>query len=426
MIGMDVVYARCAGIDIGKADMKVCVRVPGTSGRRHGEVRTFSTMAAGVLQAYEWLESLEVTLVAMEATGSYWKPVYYALEHRFQTWLLNARHMRNLPGRKTDVADAAWIAQLLEHGLVRPSFVPPEPIRHLRDLTRYRAELTGERTREAVRLEQLLEDSGVKVPVVASRIMTKSVRAMLEALIAGERDPDLLADLARGPMRRKIPALREALVGHFNAHHAFLARVMLDRIDAVTTQIAAVTAQIESELAELRNPVEPSGPVERLCTIPGVSTLLAQTIIAEIGLDMTRFPTAGHLASWAGMCPGNNESAGRRGPGRTRHGDVHLRAALGQAAITAARAKDTYLSARYRRLIGHIGRRRALVAIGTQDPHRRLAHPRRQRGIPRARSGLLRSTTQRRLQGPPGRQRATPARLPRHHRTPKRMSRPGG
>lgn len=237
-------------------------------------------------------------------------------------------------------------------------------LRHLRDLTRYRAELTAERTREAVRLEQLREDSGVKVSVVASHIMTKSVRAMLEALIAGERDPDLLADLAKGPMRRKIPALRQALVGHFNAHHAFMARVMLDRIDAVTTQIAAVTVQIESELAELRNPVEHSGPVERLCTIPGVSTLLAQVIIAEVGLDMTRFPTAGHLASWAGMCPGNNESAGRRGPGRTRHGDVHLRAALGQAAITAVRAKNTYLSARYRRLIGHIGRRRALVAIG--------------------------------------------------------------
>jgi transposase len=364
VIGVDVVYARCAGIDIGKADMKVCVRVPGANGRRHGEVRTFSTMAAGVLEAYDWLESLEVTLVAMEATGSYWKPVYYALEHRFETWLLNARHMRNLPGRKTDVADAAWIAQLLEHGLVRPSFVPPEPIRHLRDLTRYRAELTGERTREAVRLEQLLEDSGVKVSVVASRIMTKSVRAMLEALIAGERDPDLLADLAKGPMRRKIPALREALVGYFNDHHAFLAQVMLDRIDAVTAQIAAVATQIESELAKLRNPTEQLGPVERLCTIPGVSTLLAQIIIAEVGLDMTRFPTAGHLASWAGMCPGNNESAGRHGSGRTRHGDVHLRAALGQAAITAVRAKNTYLSARYRRLIGHIGRRRALVAIG--------------------------------------------------------------
>jgi transposase len=361
---MDVVYPRCAGIDIGKADMKVCVRIPGANGRRRGEVRTFSTMAAGVLQAYDWLASLEVTLVAMEATGPYWKPVFYALEHRFETWLLNARHMRNLPGRKTDVADAAWIAQLVEHGLVRPSFVPPEPIRHLRDLTRYRAELTGERTREAIRLEQLLEDSGVKVSVVASHIMTKSVRAMLEALIEGERDPDLLADLARGPMRRKIPALREALVGHFNAHHAFLARVMLDRIDACTAQIAAVTGQIESELACHRDPAQQLEPVERLCTIPGVSTLLAQIIIAEAGLDMTRFPTAGHLASWAGMCPGNNESAGRRGPGRTRHGDVHLRAALGQAAITAVRANNTYLSARYRRLIGHIGRRRALVAIG--------------------------------------------------------------
>ena len=259
---MDVVYPRCAGIDIGKADMKVCVRIPGASGLRRGEVRTFSTMAAGVLEAYDWLASLEVTLVAMEATGSYWKPVFYALEDRFETWLLNARHMRNLPGRKTDVADAAWIAQLVEHGLVRPSFVPPEPIRHLRDLTRYRAELTGERTREAVRLEQLLEDSGVKVSVVASHIMTKSVRAMLEALIDGERDPDLLADLARGPMRRKIPALREALVGHFNAHHAFLARVMLDRIDACTTQIAAVTGQIESELACHRDPAQRPGPVE--------------------------------------------------------------------------------------------------------------------------------------------------------------------
>ncbi|GAA1918424.1 hypothetical protein GCM10009753_58520 [Streptantibioticus ferralitis] len=180
---MDVVHPRCAGIDIGKADMKVCVRVPGAGGRRHSEVRTFSTMAAGVFEARDWLSGLGVTLVAMEATGSYWKPVFYVLEQDFETWLLNARHMRNLPGRKTDVADSVWIAQLVEHGLVRPSFVPPEPIRHLRDLTRYRAELTAERTREAVRLERLLEDSGVKVPVVASHILTKSVRAMLEALI---------------------------------------------------------------------------------------------------------------------------------------------------------------------------------------------------------------------------------------------------
>ncbi|MGW2524549.1 IS110 family transposase, partial [Streptomyces sp. NPDC001617] len=354
---MDVIHERCGGIDISKADVKVTIRVPGSGKRRRSETRTFSSVTSGLLAMRDWLLAEQVTVVGMEATGVYWKPVFYLLEHEMECWLLNARHMKAVPGRKTDVKDAEWIARLVEHGLVRPSFVPPEPIRQLRDLTRYRTEVIRERTREAQRLEKLLEDAGIKLSVAVANILGVSGRAMLEALIAGERDPRVLADLAKGSMRRKTDALIEALTGHFTAHHAFLARAMLDRIDACTTMEKRLDERIDAQIAPFRR------RIELLVTIPGVSTRAAEVILAEIGDDIARFPTAADLASWAGVCPGNNESGGRRGPGKTRHGDPWLKAALGQASISASRTKDTYLAARYRRLIARRGKKRALVAL---------------------------------------------------------------
>lgn len=355
---MDTVVQRCAGLDIGKADLKACVRIPGKGKRRVQEIRTFATTTPGLLLLRDWLADNEISAVGMEATGDYWKPVYYTLEDGFDTQLLNARHMRNIPGRKTDVSDAAWIAQLVEHGLVRPSFVPPPPIRRLRDLTRYRTSVVHERTREIQRLEKVLEDAGIKLTTVASHTLSVSSRAMIDALIAGERDPSVLADFARSRMRAKIPALREALVGRFSEHHAFVCRTMLDRIDAAEATITSLTDRIEQEIAPFQ------AIVEQLDSIPGVSTRIAQVLVAETGVDMTRFPTAAHLASWAGMCPGNHESAGKHHSGTTRKGDSWLRGALGEAASAASRTNNTYLQTRYRRLAGRRGKKRALVAVG--------------------------------------------------------------
>jgi transposase len=355
---MEVVHERCAGIDVSKADVKVCIRVPGPGKRRRREVRTFTTMTADLLAMRDWLLSERVSVVGMEATGAYWKPVFYLLEHEVQCWLLNARHMKAVPGRKTDVKDAEWIAQLVEHGLVRPSFVPPEPIRQLRDLTRYRTEIIRERTREIQRLEKLLEDAGVKLSVVVSDLTGKSARAMLEALIGGERDVEVLAELALGSMRGKRPLLAEALTGRFTGHHAFLARVMLDRIDACTATEARLGGQIDAQMRPFRR------QVDLIATIPGVGLRSAEVILAETGSDMTRFPTAGDLASWAGMCPGNNQSGARTRTAPTRHGDPWLKAALGQAAVTASRTKSTYLAARFKRVASRRGKKRALVAVG--------------------------------------------------------------
>jgi transposase len=355
---MEVVHERCAGIDVSKADVKVCIRVPGPGKRRRREVRTFTTMTADLLAMRDWLLSERVSVVGMEATGAYWKPVFYLLEHEVQCWLLNARHMKAVPGRKTDVKDAEWIAQLVEHGLVRPSFVPPEPIRQLRDLTRYRTEIIRERTREIQRLEKLLEDAGVKLSVVVSDLTGKSARAMLEALIGGERDVEVLAELALGSMRGKRPLLAEALTGRFTGHHAFLARVMLDRIDACTATEARLGGEIDAQMRPFRR------QVDLIATIPGVGLRSAEVILAETGSDMTRFPTAGDLASWAGMCPGNNQSGARTRTAPTRHGDPWLKAALGQAAVTASRTKSTYLAARFKRVASRRGKKRALVAVG--------------------------------------------------------------
>jgi transposase len=358
VIWMERLVERCAGLDIGKADLKACVRVPGPRGGRRAETKTFATTTGALLRLHQWLVEQQVTVVAMEATGDYWKPVYYTLEDEFEVQLLNAAHMRNVPGRKTDVSDAAWIAQLVEHGLVRPSFVPPPPIRRLRDLTRYRSALIGERTREKQRLEKVLEDAGIKLSVFISDIFGVSGRAMLAALIGGQRDPRVLAEHARARMRRKIPALVEALTGRFDQHHAFLCRTMLAHIDTLDATIAEVTGQIEAEM----RPVQ--AIADRLDTIPGVNQRVAQVIVAEIGVEMARFPTAAHLASWAGVCPGNNESAGKHHGGRTRKGDSWLRAALGEAAAAGVGTKNSYLQAQYRRLAGRRGKKRALLAVG--------------------------------------------------------------
>jgi transposase len=355
---VEVLHERCAGIDISKVDVKVCLRLPGSGARRRSETRTFTSMTNDLLAMRDWLIAQGVTVVGMEATGAYWKPVFYLLEADVKVQLLNARHMRNVPGRKTDVADSEWIAKLVEHGLVRPSFVPPEPIRQLRDLTRYRTEVVRERVREGQRLEKLLEDAGIKLSVVVSDILGKSARAMLEALVEGERRPAVLADLALGSMRGKKPLLTEALTGRFGAHHAFLVRAMLDRIDEADAMLSRLDAQIDAHVAPFR------AVIDLLDGIPGISVRVAEVIVAEIGTDMSRFPTAAHLASWAGMCPGNNESGGRRKAGTTRIGDVWLRAALGEAAMAASHTKGTYLAARFRRIASRRGKKRAMVATG--------------------------------------------------------------
>jgi len=356
---MDLVHPRCAGLDVSKRDAKVCVRVAGSG--RAGATSTVTTWGAvtnQVLALRDHLVAEAVTLVVMEATGDYWKPFYYLLEDApFEVMLVNARHVKNLPGRKTDVSDAMWLAQLGAHGLVRGSFVPPAPIRQLRDLTRTRTTIVRERAREIQRMEKLLEDAGIKLSSVASDISGVSGRAMLEALIAGQRDPGVLADLAKRRLRSKIPELTEALTGRFGEHHAFLARLHLDLIDQHSHAIDELTARIEVVIEPFR------GARDLIITIPGISVLVADVIIAETGANMARFPTAGHLASWAGTCPGANESAGRIKSTKTRPGNPYLKGALGIAAMSAARSKDTYLSVKYRRIASRRGPIKAIVAV---------------------------------------------------------------
>ena len=356
---MDLLHPRCAGLDVSKKDAKVCVRLaqPGRTGATC-TVTTWTSMTGQILALRDHLIEQQVTLVVMEATGDYWKPFYYLLEDGpFEVLLVNARQVKNVPGRKTDVNDATWLAQLGAHGLVRGSFVPPEPVRQLRDLTRTRTALARERTREWQRLEKLLEDAGIKLTSVATDISGVSGRAMLDALTAGQRDPAVLADLARARLRDKLPALTEALTGRFSEHHAFLARLHLQLIDQHTAALDALTGRIEVVIAPFRR------ARELLVTIPGISTTVADIIIAETGADMTRFPTAGHLASWAGTCPGSNESAGRVKSTATRPGNPYLKGALGIAALNAARCSGTRLNARYRRIASRRGPMKALVAI---------------------------------------------------------------
>ena len=356
---MDIVHYRCAGIDVSKRDAKVCVRVQAPDrATATSVVTTWGSVTSQILALRDHLITQQVTLVVMEATSDYWRAFYYVLEDGpFEVMLVNARHVKNLPGRKTDVSDAAWLAQLGAHGLVRGSFVPPEPIRQLRDLTRTRTAIVRERGREIQRLEKLLEDSGVKLSSVATHLTGVSGRAMLDALVAGERDPSVLADMAKRRLRSKIPELTEALTGRFNDHHAFLIKVHLNLIDEHTRAIEEITQRIEEAMAPF------AGARDLLVTIPGISTKVADVIIAETGADMSRFATAGHLASWAGVCPGSNESAGRVKSTRTRPGNPYLKGALGIAAMAAAHSKDTYFSAKYRRIASRRGPIKAVVAL---------------------------------------------------------------
>jgi transposase len=330
---MDVVHPRCAGIDVSKRDAKVCVRVQGSGrGWAKSTVTTWAALTNQILVLRDHLIAEQVTLVVMEATSDYWKPFYFLLEDGpFELMLVNARHVKGLPGRKSDVSDAAWLAELGAHGLVRGSFVPPEPIRQLRDLTRTRTTITRDRAREIQRLEKLLEDVGIKLSSVASDITGVSGRAMLAALVSGARDPAELAELAKRRMRSKIPELTEALTARFSDHHAFLVRLHLDLIDNHTPAIDELTQQIEVVMAPFR------GARELLVTIPGISTGVADVIIAETGGDMSRFPSADHLASWAGTCPGSNESAGKVKSTHTRPGNPYLKGALGVAAMSVTK-----------------------------------------------------------------------------------------
>jgi transposase len=356
---MEVVHARCAGLDISKKDAKVCVRIAGEGRRKTTEtVMTWGSMTNQILGLREHLIAERITCAVMEATGDYWKPFYYLLEDAgFEVMLVNARHVKNLPGRKTDVADATWLAQLGAHGLVRGSFVPPEPIRELRDLTRTRTAITRERSREVQRLEKLLEDAGIKLSAVASDITGVSGRLMLQALIDGQRDPAVLADLAKRRLRSKIPTLTEALTGRFSDHHAFLTRLHLDLIDRHTSAITEITHRIEVVIEPFQ------GFRDLIATIPGIGPIIADVIVAETGADMTRFPSPGHLASWAGTSPGHNESAGKVKSSKTRPGNPYLQGALGAAAMRCAQNPTTYLGARYRRIASRRGPQKANVAI---------------------------------------------------------------
>jgi transposase len=353
------IIERVAALDVGKAEVVCCVRLPGPGGRRMQEVRAVSTVTAALLALGDWLASLGVTRVVMEATSDYWRAPFYLLEDRVETWLVNAKDVKHLPGRpKTDRLDAVWLCKVAEREMLRPSFVPPPAIRRLRDLTRYRVDLLVARTAEKQRVEKLLEDALIKLSVVVSDPFGVSGRAIMAALVAGEREPTVLAGLARGTLRSKTDRLTEALTGRFTEHHGFLLEQMLQRIDALSADIAAVQARIEGQLGEL------SGAVARLDAIPGVGPVAAQTILAEIGTDMSRFPTPAHLASWARFAPGVNESAGRpKGRAGTGHGNRYLARVLGEAAVGAART-DTFLGERYRRIARRRGKNRAIVAIG--------------------------------------------------------------
>ncbi len=355
---MERLRDRVAGLDVHRDSVVGCVRLEG-DGHLTSEKARFSTTAAGLGELVAWLESHEVTTVVMEATGVYWKPVYYALEDLFEeVWLCNARHVKNVPGRKTDMSDAEWLADVAAHGMVRPSFVPPPPMRELRELTRYRKCQIDARTREIQRLEKLLQDAGIKLSSVASTVWSASAKEMVRALVKGERDPKVLAQMAKGKMRAKIAALEEALVpGRFQLHHGVVADQILDHIDFLDASIEALTAQI----VERSDPFEAAASL--LGDIPGFGSLVTQTFIAEAGTDMSRFPSAAHLASWAGLAPGNHESAGKRRVTGTPPGNQWLRRAMIEAARAAARCKGSYFAAQYANIARRRGPNKAAVAV---------------------------------------------------------------
>jgi transposase len=355
---MEVVYARCCGLDIHKKSIVACLSLPGPRGTAATTVRTFGTMTADILALADWLTDGECTHVAMESTGVYWKPVWNLLEGVFTLLLVNPRHMKAVPGRKTDVTDAEWIASLLRHGLLTGSYVPGRAQRELRELTRYRTTLVRERTAEANRLQKTLEGANIKLASVATDILGLSGRQILAALVTGATDAEAMAQCAHGRLREKLPALTRALVGRFGDHQRFMVAQQLAHVDFLDAAIASVSAEIGARL----QPID--AILDRLDAIPGIGRYVAEALLAEIGVEMSRFPTAGHLASWAGMCPGSHESAGRQQSGKTRKGNAWLRAQLVQAAHAAGRTKGTYLQAQYRRLAARRGKSRAAVAVG--------------------------------------------------------------
>ena len=357
---MEVVIMRCAGLDVHKATVVATVRVPGDAGQRRIVTETFGTMTPDLIALREWLQAYGVTQVALESTGVYWRPVYYMLEDAFELLLINMLHLQHVPGRKTDVKDSEWLAQLLECGLLRSSFVPPVPIRELRDITRYRVQQTRDRSQEVNRLQKVLEDAGVKLTSVLTDIMGASGRAMVEALVSGTTDPQVLADLARGQLRKKLPALRRALVGRFRPIHAFLLEEILAKIDYLDEALERLTAEIDRRVA----PFEPT--LSALDTIPGIDRIGAISLLAETGGDMSRFPSAAHLCSWAGMCPGHDESAGKRRTGKTRKANRYLRTTLIQAGVAASHKNASALQALYARVKTRRGHKKAVVATGHQ------------------------------------------------------------
>jgi transposase len=351
------IYDRVAGLDVHRDNVVACYRRLGPRGGVVFEKDRFATTTAGLGVLEAWLAEQQVQLVAMEATGVYWKPVYYALESRFRVWLCNARNVKKVPGRKTDMTDAEWLADVAAHGMIRPSFVPPPPIRELRELTRYRKTQIDARAHEVQRLEKVLQDAGIKLTSVASKVLTQSGRAMIEALIAGERDGAKLAELAMGKMRPKMAALAEALTGRFGTHHAVACRRILAHLDFLNESIAALTEQIDARTAAF------AAVYTSLLPVPGFDRLTIDVIVAETGADMTRFPTPGDLASWVGLCPGSYESAGKRRRVGTTGGNQWLRRALVESARAAARTKQSYFGAQYRQIARRRGPNKAAVAV---------------------------------------------------------------
>ena len=357
---METIHQRVAGLDIHKKNIVACLRKTKSDGSVEEEIRTFATMTDDLLALGDWLSGQQVTHVAMESTGVLWKPIWNILEgYDFQLQLVNARELKQVPGRKSDVRDCQWIAHLLACGLLRSSFVPERAQRQLRDLTRHRVQLQGEHTRCANRIHKVLEDANIKLSSVATDILGKSGRDILAALAAGHDDPAAMAELARGKLRKKIPELKRSLKGHVMEHHQFMLEQLLDHLALLEEQIS----RFDQRIAEMLRPFLDEDTFKRLDEIPGVNRVTIENVVAEIGVDMAQFPSAEHLASWAGLCPGNEESAGKRKRSRTTKGDVWLRRALCEAAWAAGRSKDTYFSAEFRRLAGRRGKKRAIVAV---------------------------------------------------------------
>ncbi len=357
-VSMEAIYPSCVGLDVHKKTVVACLKQIDSEGKVFQDVRTFGTMTKDLLALSDWMAAEKVTIVAMESTGVYWKPIWNILEGQFEVLVVNAQHIKQVKGRKTDVKDCEWIAHLLQVGLLRGSFVPQKSIRELRDLTRYRAKLVGEHTAAANRIQKVLEDANIKLASVASDVLGVSGRDMLQAMIEGVADPHALADLSRKTLRKKIPELELALEGRLTDHHRYLLKSLMKHLRFLESEITELDQRIE----KVTHPFEEA--VQLLDTIPGVDRCTAENLLAETGPDMNQFPTGRHLASWAGVCPGNNESAGKRKSGKTTKGNRALRRALTEAAWAATRTKDTYASAKYQSLVGRRGKKRALVAVG--------------------------------------------------------------